>query len=155
MRIEKYIVEQFARWVERTIIARTRRALIQLNGGIQLSGDDSPLRDIWDEICAQQQGDKSFYWSAYEEIIEQILQDKVNHLDHASKLALWAQTNDGFDWIYDHYEDENGLEQVSANHDTVVAYLKQLLLRQAADENNERVKRYLYPENEESDDDIW
>ncbi|MFJ4248714.1 DarT ssDNA thymidine ADP-ribosyltransferase family protein [Pseudomonas sp. NPDC089741] len=34
-----------------------------------LSGDDSPLRSIWEEICVQQQGKLSFFWRAYQETV--------------------------------------------------------------------------------------
>jgi len=112
-----------------------------------LSGDDSSLLNAWDEICVQQQGEKSPYWFAYEGTIDQILRDKVSHLDRASILALWTQTDDGFDWLHDHHADENGPEQISVDNDEVVAYLRSLLLQAAADEDNERVEKYLRPED--------
>lgn len=146
MRIEKYIVKKFAWQIEKVVITHTKRSLRQLKGDCMLSGDDSSLRNIWDEICAQKQGEESFYWSAYQETINQILLYEVNQLDHASLLALWAQTDDGFDWLYDHHADDNGLEKVAVDIDTVVTYLNLHLLQEAADENNERVQRYLYPE---------
>lgn len=153
MRIEKHIVGKLARRVETVVIAHTKRSLRQLGGGSLLSGEDSPLRNVWDEICAQQQGEESFYWSAYEEIIDQILLDKVNHLDRASLLALWTQTDDGFDCLEDHHADEDGVELVSVDHGTVVTYLRRLLLREATDEDNEHIQRYLYPEDYNPGDD--
>ncbi len=155
MRIEKYIVEKLARRVEKVVIIHAKRSLRQLGNNPILSGDDSPLRNVWDEVCGQQQGEESSYWSAYKEIIDQILLDKVSQLDRASLLAIWSQTDDGFDWLYDHQADENGLEKVAVDIDTVVTYLSAHLLRAATDENNERVQRYLYPEDydPEYDDD--
>jgi len=150
MRLEKYIVGQFSRRIEKTLIVHARRGLSQLRDSM-LSGDDSPLLNVWDEICAQQQGERSPYWSAYEEIIDQFLWDKVRHLDRASLLALWTQTDDGFRWLYDHHADENGPEQVSVDNDEVIAYLRSLLLQAAMDEDNEQVKKYLYPEDYDLD----
>jgi len=34
----------------------------------ELFGDDSPLKNVWEEFCAQVQGEHSFYWDAYEAI---------------------------------------------------------------------------------------
>lgn len=155
MRIEKYIVEKLAWRIKKVVIIHAKRSLCQLGSNSMLSGDDSPLRNVWDEVCAQQQGEESIYWSVYKETIDQILLDKVSQLDRASLLALWAQTDDGFDWLYDHHADDNGLEKVTVDIDTVVTYLSAHLLRAATDENNERVQRYLYPEDydPEYDDD--
>lgn len=155
MRIENYIVEELAWQIEKVVITHTKRSLRQLKGDSMLSGDDSLLRNVWDEICVQQQGEESFYWSAYQETIDQILLDKVSQLDRASLLALWAQTDDGVDWLDVHHADDNGLEKVTVDIDTVVTYLSEHLLQEATDENNERVQRYLYPEDydPEYDDD--
>lgn len=153
MRIEKYIAETFSRRIEKILIAHAKRGLSQMNGDALLSGDDSPLLNVWDEICAQQQGEKSFYWSAYEETIDQILWDKVNRLDRASVLALWIQTDEGFDWLHDHHADEDGLEQASVDQNVVVAYLRSLLLETATDEDNEQVNKYLHPDEWEVDQD--
>lgn len=151
MRIEKYIVEKFARRIEKVIVFHTKRCLVQMKGDALLSGDDSPLCNVWDEICVQQRGGESFYWPIYEEIIDQILLEKVNRLDRTSVLALWAQTDDGSDWLYDHYADKDGFEQASVDYYMVVIYLRRLLLQKATDEYNERVSKYFYPVDNELD----
>ncbi|WP_148304913.1 hypothetical protein [Castellaniella defragrans] len=152
MRVEKYIIRQFASRTEQVIVARSKRHLRQMTMDSMLSGDDSLLGNLWDEICVQQRSEKSFYWSAYVETIDEILTANVNRLDHAAVLALWSQTEAGFDWLYDHHTDENGSENVPLDYDTVIAYLRGLLLQAALDEDNESVTKYLHSMGYESDE---
>ncbi len=63
-----------------------------------LSGDDSVLRNYWDEICVQIQNEESFYWDAYVFTIKQIIDPKVNELSPNARMAIWLQTEKGYQW---------------------------------------------------------
>jgi len=146
MRVERYIVDRFAERIEQYVMAHAKRYLRQFGAEYLLSDEDSPLQNIWDEICAQQQGEHSLYWSAYQDLIDSFLVDKIAHLDRASLLALWFQTDDGSNWLSDHHADTDSLEQAVVDDNDVLIYLRALLLRKATDENNERVNKHLHPE---------
>ncbi len=51
-----------------------------------LSGDDSGLKSVWEEICAHVQGGESMYWDAYENTID-------NHISAELRLQPIAIMN--------------------------------------------------------------
>ena len=63
-----------------------------------LSGDDSGIRNTWDEVCAQVQGEQSFYWEAYEDTIDSVILSELRKLPEVELCALWLQTDEGTDW---------------------------------------------------------
>jgi len=57
------------------------KVVARLRGiGYRLSGDDSDLADIWEEIKEQVQNEPSFFWSAYCEAIECYAYGVINSL---------------------------------------------------------------------------
>ncbi|MGQ7815792.1 hypothetical protein ACUTAH_08965 [Metapseudomonas furukawaii] len=62
------------------------------------SGEDTPLRSIWDEICVQQQCEESTFWDAYLETIAAFLEARVKHLQGYELDAPWLLTPEGKDW---------------------------------------------------------
>ncbi|WP_194865037.1 hypothetical protein [Alloalcanivorax profundimaris] len=92
----------------------------------------------------QERGERSFYWSAYEYQIEQCLYDEVERLGEPARLALWAQTPEGWDWVYDHHGDKDGETTAPLDLGAVVQYLKHGVLAEAEREKNSRVDEYLY-----------
>src|SRR5439155_16348828 len=62
------------------------------------SGDDSPLANVWDEVCVQVQGQESVIWETYVETLEGIVLGFVADLDHETKQAIWLQTREGSEW---------------------------------------------------------
>jgi hypothetical protein len=68
-----------------------------------LSGDDSPLANVWEEICVQeQQQERSGFWEgAYEASLLGYLEGEVDELDEATRWAIWRQTDAGIDWNKD------------------------------------------------------
>lgn len=63
-----------------------------------MSGDDSGLKTTWDEICVQVQGEESFYWDAYEQIVYGLVARHIIQLSKHEREAIWLQTGAGFDW---------------------------------------------------------
>src|SRR5262249_53262429 len=63
-----------------------------------LSGDDSLLKNVWDEMCVQVQGQESGFWEAYLNTLEQLISQQVQPLETTIKQAIWLQTEAGFDW---------------------------------------------------------
>jgi hypothetical protein len=85
-----------------------------------LSGDDSVLKNLWDEICAQVQHEESFYWEAYDETVRGVIRAEVKELQRHERDALWLQTPEGSDWLFD---DEETCEQSPVCEDDIVEYL--------------------------------
>jgi len=60
------VVRELAEQICRRLTRRMIATLQKMNNGL-LSGDDSGLKNAWDEICAQLQFEESFSWDVYDE----------------------------------------------------------------------------------------
>ena len=72
------------------------RSLRKMTEGMQ-SGDDTTLRNIWDEVCVQSQVERSVMWDAYEETILGLIEQEVRKLDEVIIGAIFLQTDAGID----------------------------------------------------------
>jgi hypothetical protein len=59
------------------------------------SGDDTSLKNIWEEISVQVQDQQSVMWDAYMGTIHALILSKVAGLDAANKQTIWLQTEQG------------------------------------------------------------
>lgn len=105
-----------------------------------LSGDDSGLRNTWDEICVQQQLEHSFSWRAYVETMDAVIEYRVSQLQPYELDALWLLTLAADDWSCE-LEDERATYPVSEYE--VTSYLQDELLTQASNWSNARISKYL------------
>jgi hypothetical protein len=53
-----------------------------------LSGDNSGLKNVWEEICVQTQKEESFHWNVYEDLINKEICLKFHKLPKEIKLVL-------------------------------------------------------------------
>ncbi|RIV25469.1 hypothetical protein DYU11_09230 [Fibrisoma montanum] len=111
-----------------------------------LSGDDSPLENCWDEICAQEQSQRFLIWEPYEMTIKGVIEGCFDALSHQDQLyinfaALQVAT----------YIDDPSYECL------YVAEIKQFLSRKvlqlALNDTNPRVDAYLDPSYEDDNED--
>jgi len=60
-----------------------------------LLGDDSPLANLWEDICIQeQQEERSIFWDqTYEASLLGFLEGEVDDLDETTRWAIWHQTD--------------------------------------------------------------
>jgi hypothetical protein len=117
------------------------RALQRITNAM-LSGDDSGLRNSWDEICVQAQGQESVDWETYLQTMEASIALRVEELSDPIKQVIWLQTNDGMDW-----EPENEDDTPPYIVEDITDYiLHKFVFSGAADWTNARIKQYLAPE---------
>ena len=64
-----------------------------------LSGEDSGLADVWEELCVQVQTEQSFYWDTYLTMLDETIEARVSALPKPFQDALSAATEDGDDWL--------------------------------------------------------
>lgn len=143
MRIERSISNAWATQLTKTVVKLAVAALKKMKDGQRLSGEDSGLKNVWDEICVQVQSEESVFWGAYLETAEGILLGLVEALNRAERLALWAETDEGWDYVYDHRDDEDGAEKAPVFNDEIVNKLRDELLSVAAGYSNKRIEKYL------------
>src|SRR5262249_43250020 len=107
----------------------------------RLSGDDSCLRTIWDEICVQVQGERSIFWDAYEHTVEGLVAGYVDQLPSFELDAAWLQTDAGDAWDC---QDEERRDAYPVSRADVVAYVvREYVWDEAGRWSNPQVKQYL------------
>lgn len=122
----------------------------------RLSGDDSILQNVWEEVCVQAQAEHSVYWDAYIETIESLLVQAVNALTPVERQNLWLRTDNGEEW-----EGENDVSEGAGADiakppvylDDIVDYLKDRLLTTAYDYENVNIRDYLEGVSDDEDED--
>jgi len=133
------IIRELADQACQRVCHRVIRLLQGIDGA--LSGDDSGLDNAWDEICVQVQDEQSFYWDTYLETIRDFVRRDVEALPPYELQAMWLQTEPGWNWSYDHTEDEKECPAVS---DDVAGYLiDNQILDKASNWSNRRIRRYI------------
>lgn len=112
-----------------------------------LSGSDSPLKNVWEEICVQVQTEYSYHWSAYESTIENCIEVVYSKQPEAIRdlINYFGQLNSNDFTNDDIYTDEDGKEEI-----------KSQILTLAADYNNATIYAYINAEepDEEDEDEI-
>ncbi|MGH8432980.1 MAG: hypothetical protein ACRERX_00535 [Pseudomonas sp.] len=145
MRIEQHIV---ASWAAKLSERAVNDVVLHLEGMEATLSGDSGLENVWEEVCAQVQREESIDWSIYEDIIVDLLHSVVKALDRDAQLALWAVTDAGWDYIYDHHADKNGAVGAPLDIGAIVAKLKEDVLSAAADYESPSLYRYIWGEDD-------
>ncbi len=122
----------------------TRNVIRALEGMTDtLSGDDSGLESIWDEICVQIQHEESPFWYAYDEIVRGLIGRFVAELSDIEREGIWLQTEASC-------EETDAREPKPLNRDEIIDYLVRDLYSKAADSSNDRIDSY-FARNHEVD----
>ncbi len=134
---EENIISEAANRECKRICTSVIRRLQKLKGDSLLYGDDSDLKNTWDEICVQIQGERSIFWDAYILTIEHMVETEVNNLDSDIQMAIWLQTDCGVS--SDSSSDVPGpvVEDV-ANH-----LIYEYLFVEAGKWSNRRIEQYI------------
>lgn len=122
----------------------TRKVIVQLQQMTDtLSGEDSPLKTTWDEICVQIQHEESNYWDVYDETVHAIVAGYVGELLEHEQESLWLQTQEGIDWICEEPEER---DECGVNADEIVDYLvHEYVYAEAGLWSNPRIRAYIDP----------
>lgn len=133
----------FADEATAALTVKTIRSLQALRETHLQGGEDSGLRDAWDEICVQVQEEYSVLWEAYTHTMRSILEKHCEKLPPRDLHSIWRRTNGGMDWLQDV---EDGVEpdddRIHCVEDVVEEVLEKVLWK-AADWSNPRIRRYL------------
>jgi hypothetical protein len=136
---ESRVVEQVARDAARRV---TRRVIAELQRlSCTLSGDDSGLETVWDELCVQMQFQESFAWNVYEETVQAIDVAAVSELATHERDAIWLQTDAGHEWEFRDPQDRM-LEPV-CEADIVAHITREHVYAEAGRWSNKRIRAYL------------
>jgi hypothetical protein len=132
------IVRRVAKLACERICRRLIRAYRRMHH--KLSGDDSPLVNVWEEICVQEQQERAFSWEdAYEASLLGFLEGEVDALDEATRWAIWHQTDAGIDWSVD----DNEPPEEWSSEELGRFILEEYVLPAAGAYSNARIRRYI------------
>jgi len=136
-------LKEFANEIASKISRKTISELQKITD--TLSGDDSELTNVWDEICVQVQYVDSPFWDVYDEDTRSFVAIHVDKLKEHEKFSLWLQTSQGLDWLFDWiYEDEIEEPSLLFDDEDVVYYIVQeYIYCKAGEWSNERIRAYL------------
>ncbi|MGW8157392.1 MAG: hypothetical protein ACWGKN_02545 [Desulfoprunum sp.] len=138
MRQEEKVISEFAKEIAERISRKTIAALQKVKD-IQL-GDDSGLKNAWDEICFQVQYEKSFIWDVYDETVRSFVFAYIEELKTYEKSALWFQTDNGWDWLYEN-EEEHELPPIFGE-DIVQYIVREYVYFKAGGWENHRLRAF-------------
>lgn len=164
MKSESDVLKKFADEIIQKISRKTIIALQKVTA--TLSGDDSGLKNAWDEICVQVQEDKSFFWDAYDDTAKSFIYAYIKELQDHEKLAIWFQTDRGSGWLdeeeekddekyairfekklgstwFDEDEDQREKKPPFCEDDIVEYIVNEFVYVKAGYWDNERIRRYL------------
>ena len=138
---ETSVISDFAEVIAGKIV---RRAIAWLQSyPAELSGHDSELRNVWDEICAQVQGEQSFFWDAHVDTIDQFLYPAMEELKPHELNALWLQTDSGADWSVEEGDGERQQDPPVCDTEVVDWLRSHHVLRIAGEWSNPSIRAFL------------
>lgn len=121
--------------ISRKIVLRLQKMTEEMQ-----SGEDTPLKNLWDEVCVQVQGEESWMWDLYLLMINRYIADEVNKLSDILKQAIWIQTEEGLDWEWEN-KDEKTVDYFEKD---IIRYIfDKFIITKAADWTNKRIEEYL------------
>lgn len=160
-RIEKSLIQEYAQSAATAVAETAVAGLAQCT--VTLSGDDSRLRNTWEEICAQVQGEKSFFWDTYQQFMRDLVLAELAKMPSRDLAAIWLQTDAGWDWHSDfEYQDQKDGIPSYRTHDTpavpyvlddIATFIEERLLSMAESYSNKNIRGYLERDYEDGYDD--
>jgi hypothetical protein len=107
-----------------------------------LRKNDTPLENLWDEICVQVQYRQSMFYDAYLDTITKTVSRELEGVAEHLRQAIWLQTDEGWDWGYDNKESEDDVPPFWDGH--IADYiLHGYVLREVADLASDEIDEYL------------
>jgi len=141
MNYKDKIISAIAKEACESISGRVIRSLRQMKQGLQ-SGADSPLENLWDEICVQVKGKPSSMWNYCLETARQLIDGEVSRLSGETRQAIWLQSGAGCEWC----KDADNACKLAADCDSAEIddyILNKFVLPAAKRWNNKRIGKYL------------
>ena len=136
MIVERQLIRDVAATLRTQIAEAVVKDLEEMLEG--LSGDDSGLANVWEEICVQVQVEHSLYWATYLETVEALVFSHVDELPLAMQRVLSMGTDGGDDWLDD--PEADGVVPLLV--DDKAAMLKGDVLALADDFENLSIERF-------------
>ncbi len=143
--INETLANKVAAKATENVVAKSIKHLQSLRS--DLAGEDSGLGTVWLEYCAQVQGERSYAWEHYEDLVLYAVRVAVQELAAFELQAAWLGTPEGTEWLDAPDSDPS---QVPASVDDVANEIYGNVWQRASDWEDPRLERYLC--GDENDD---
>lgn len=133
-------------------IAESAISEMKKNRDVLLSGEDSGLRNLWEEYVAQVRGGESFHYDEYQEAVENYCSSEVNKISKLEKLIVTLgadQTSQEFEEWLEESEKAIHYENILPNNAIIISEVCQQIERIAEEYTSRNIERYLNNEEEE------
>lgn len=111
----------------------------------ELSGEGL-LRNVWEEICGQEQTEQSFFYDAYVTTIWGLIEATVEELNPIEVSTLGLLSDDSN--LMDEVENQDNLIQ---NNQICIDIIYQYFIDRATEYENENIERYKWRDEDEED----
>ena len=156
MRIESRIVAEWAIQLKKDAAVHIAKQLQRMGPEMMLSGD-SGLKNVWEEFCVQVQQEQSVFYDFYLATIDELLEQYIQTLSRNAQLALWSETEQGWNWVYENYTDSDGDRNAPLDTSLVLDCLRDEVMTQALEYESQSIYKYIWgsdnPEYDEEDED--
>lgn len=137
---ELSLCQTYARELARKVCNKTIKDLRRTK--VTLSGGDTELENVWEEICVQLQNEESIYWDTYVITIKSMIDGIVDGLRDHEIATLWLLTDDADEWLSKEPEDRGSIPAFQSD---IVEHLFDDYVCQAAENySNSRIRDFLY-----------
>jgi hypothetical protein len=134
MKTEEKILSDLIEYYTRLMVRKVVHAIRRLPEEAMCSGDDSPLKTIWDEVCVQIQHQYFFHWDLYDDMIFEICLDKFNGMPIEIQRIL----------TYAACERQNTSYEFRTTWPSIAAeYIRSNVYQLASDYSNKQISDYL------------
>ena len=110
-----------------------------------LTGDGGSLRNTWEELCVQVQGQHSWAWGSYLDTVTSLVEKACHGLSRLEGQAVWLQTQQGEDWGIG---ERDQAEDPPVYMPDVFNHIMKRVLADASDWSNARIEKYLQQEHD-------
>lgn len=119
--------------ISNSIVPGIIKQLKKMKDDALLSGEDSGLENVWEEICVQLQREQSFEWQMYVLVVDGIIEEELNKLPHSFKQVI--------SYLRD-FNDEPGMTGYSPSN--AIENIKNDVFSVAMEYSNRNIEEYLY-----------
>jgi hypothetical protein len=109
-----------------------------------MSGADSGLTNVWDELCVQAQGEQSAFYDLYLDTAEKMIQALLREMSPHLQALLWLETEEGRELRWMDEDDTPDLAGIWVEAEVAQYILQEYVLQRAADYTNKKIENYIY-----------
>lgn len=130
-KILSQLIDKYIQTIVNKVVYQIRRVPKEA----MISGDDSGLKNMWDELCVQVQDEHFQNWNLLDDLIENICEDKYKELPDPILYAMSLKACELNDVTF---------EPDTVSPELIVEMLKEKVYEYAMNYENRQIREYIY-----------